>query len=547
MKGKGYKDVHILCGEGYIPPEPTAPMKKNSLRKSILVTGDHITSNLFSRRVRMTQNLGEVNSPSELLIDVKAKQNMPAIKEINEDKHHEDEHSKLSKGDLSSSHDSNEEMEDPDSFIKKDSDRVITLDQDINLSPRRSQRSQSRGRIQATVIPSLREVEKRGSAKSSPFSLDVDRKSIQNMLQSVPDLIEEEEEHEHDKDEENFMPDEIESPGLKTMKQRIKEEARLSQLSPKSPFMKRTSNLNIAHLNKLAERETPQIPTEPKKMIQLHKIENDSPHLSPANSNHQSKRDLIIPVVTPDASPKKTNEDEEIHPKNKHHRPSLKYSMTDQFSKRVAELGETALNEIRTPQGLKSQSQYQLREAQLITATKSQPRKSKDIRLRYGSKEEISINFSRKGSTEDIGSDTDSDKSDKNSGEDPVEDFSEFEKQTDQESLVVKSSKFIEELKRKISLRYQNISNLCLGIVCLDMILSEFYFFGDSSIKHQHTSYHIIYFFIILFTLILMIMRINIHHLDMFKTLVLFLLFARLLADFIEVYLYLDDISFKLK
>lgn len=541
MKGKGNKDVHILCGEGYIPPEPSAPMKKNSLRKSILVTGDHATSNLFSRRVRMTQNLGEVNSPSELFIDLKAKKEMPLIKELNEEKHL-DEHSKLSKGDLSSSQDSNEELEDPVSLIKKDSDRLITLDQDINLSPRRSQ---SRGRIQATRIPSFNEFDKRGSGKTSPFSLDMDRKSIHQILQAVPDI--EEEEDDHEKDEENFMPDEIESPGLKNMKKRIKEEARLSQLSPKSPFMKRTSNLNIAQVNKLAERETPQIPTESKKAIQLQKIENDSPRLSPANSNKQSKRDLIIPIVTPDISPKKSSEAEENVHKNKHHRASLKYSISDQFSKRVAELGESALNEIRTPQGLKSQSQFQIKEAQLISSKKEQHRRSKDLRLRYSSKDEISINFSRKGSAEDIGSDTDSDKSDKNSAEDPVEDFSEFEKQTDQEAFVLKSPKFIEELKKKISFRYQNMSNLCLGIVCLDMILSEFYFFGDSSIKHQHTSYHIIYFFIILFTLILMIMRINIHHLDLFKTLVLFLIFSRLLMDFIEIYLYLDDISYKLK
>jgi hypothetical protein len=545
MKGKGNKDVHILCGEGYIPPEPIVPMKKNSIRKSILVSGDPISSSLFTRRVKMTQNQGEISSPSELIVDSRGKRAMPSIEELNEEKPHgEENNSKLSKRDLSSSHESDEEMENPDSLIKRDSDRVITLDQDINLSPRRSQTIRSR--IQATRIPSFNELDIRQTPKASPYNNDKDRKSIQQMIIPVPDDDENEENDEGDK-EDNFMPDEIESPGLKNIKRKFKDEARLSQLSPRSPFMKRTSMMSIAQLNNLAERETPQIPSGNKKTIELHRIEDDSPSLSPINLKQTNNRDLIIPIVTPDASPKKDHVSEDEPHNRFKHRASLKYSKTTQFTDKLAEMGEIALNEIRTPQGVRTMSQNQLREIHLVNSKKDHPRKSKDIQFRYGTKDEISINFSRKGSVEDIGSDSESDKSDKNSADDQVDNFTEFEKHSDQEEIVLKSPKFIEELKRKLSLRYQNISNFCLGIVCLDMILSELYFFSDTSIKHDNNSYHIIYLFIIVFTLILMVLRINVNHLDLFKGIVLALLFTRLLADFVEIYLYLDDVSFQLK
>lgn len=555
MKGKGYRDVFVLMGEGYIPPEAHAPMKKNSIRKSIFLNPEDGGSSLFTRRVRMTQKHGEPeNTETSPIDDNRRKTQMPEIKEMNESKHYETEESKLSKRDLSASFDSQQIEENPESSDKHLSDKAVTLDQDIHLSPRRSQNKPA---LHMTRIPSLLEIEARMTPKASPHGAEKDRKSLNHMMIPVPDEIEEDEildELEEDKDD-NFMPDEIDSPGLKSMKKKIQEEARLSQMSPKNAFLKRTSAFSVLHLNNLVEKETPQVPKQSGLTLELHKIEDKSPNLSPIPSKRSIGRDLIIPIVTPDDSPKRTdkNDASEIEeldiqkPANSKHRASIKMSEPDKFLQKLNEIGESALNEIRTPQGVRSQNN--IKEMQIVSVKRDSTKMAtREPKFRYGaSKEEVSIAFSRKGSVEDVGSDSDSEKGDKDSLDEPVDNFTEFENETDQEEAIKKNSKFREEYKRKISLRYQNISNLCLGMVCLDMILSELYFFSDSKIHHNNNSYHLVYFFLILFLLVIMVMRVNVRHLDLFKTLITSLLFIRLFSDFAEIYLYLNDERMYLK
>ena len=539
MKGKGNKDVFILNQEGFVPPEPTAPIKKNSIRKSILLTSDQVASSLFSRRVRLTQNEGQdtPNSPTEYGSEgrgVYSRRAMPSIEEINEDKHHgeEDVASKLSKGDLSSSHDS-EEQENPDSLEKRDSDKVITLDHDVAYSPRRSQ---SRNKIQATKIPSFHDVmindQKAGSPRSSPFMRDRESKKEGLNLIGIPVP----EDGERSGDSNSFMPDmpdEMDSPGLKNMKRRIKEEHRLSNLSAKNNFMKRTSIANLQLLNELIEPGESKEDSPIDKARDLEQMDETEAH--PRTFRQSPRNNIIIPILTPEDSPKKDQPNQLDRLQRLGHRLSLKYNERDNFARKLSEIGDSALHEIRTPQGPRSMP---LKEAQLVQNKRESMKMSKNAALRYGTKDEISIAFSRKGSMDDPGSDSESEKSQSNSGDEELEDFTEFEKNSDQAAQVLKSSKFLNEYKRKLAMRYPNIANLCLGIVCLDMVLSEFYFFSDEAIKHQDTSYHIAYFFVILLAMILIVMRVNLYHYSLFKGLVLLLLFGRLLADFVEVYLY---------
>lgn len=540
MKGKGYKDVHILLEEGLFVPESLSPVKKNSIRKSVLITNDQYSSTLFARRNRYTQNeLPPPDASPEEVNNFGMKRiGMPSIEELNEDRPQieEDPPSKLSKGDLSDSHETSEVQNKDDSLPECQSAKHVMLEQDNGLTPLRSQ---TKANIPATKIASYTELESgngRLSVESAPGVPEKERLSIQKggkplVFDFKFEAIQ----------EEPFMPDEMDSPALKNIKRKIMEEAKISSLSPRSAFAKRTSMLNAEQINELMTNETTTNKIEQKPKIKLHRVEPRSQ--SSVSLKKESIKELVLPISSPIEPPTKTTPSSNLEvPQKLRHRPSLKLSKISQVNKKIVEIAEFAPNDVRTPEGLKNQS-FGLKEPQPRQLAK-EPRKIQTPQLQYGTRDELSFAFSRRESMDDIDSEFETDRSQEATLEEKEEDFVEFQKNqknTGQFESSIKDPKFLEQFKKKIALRYPNIASLCLGLVCLDMILSEIYYFSDPVTKESNKTYHIFYFFVIIFLLILMIMRISTHHLDIFKGLIFGILMTRLLADFFELYLFLDD------
>lgn len=114
-----------------------------------------------------------------------------------------------------------------------------------------------------------------------------------------------------------------------------------------------------------------------------------------------------------------------------------------------------------------------------------------------------------------------------------------MERLQEAELKLLKSKRFLEEYQNKLIQRYPHVSNFSLGIVCLDMIISELIYFMSSDVPANSGGYHIIYFAIIALLLLVIIMKVNQHNLTLFKVTVISLFLIRLFTDFLEIYLFM--------
>ena len=141
---------------------------------------------------------------------------------------------------------------------------------------------------------------------------------------------------------------------------------------------------------------------------------------------------------------------------------------------------------------------------------------------------------------DDIGSDTISQISSQDSDEHELNELIDNENTEDNSRAIIQSKRFVDDFNQKLILRYPQISNICLGVVCLDMLISEVTYFMDPIRKNLNSSFNITYFGIVFLLILVIVGQVNRNKLMAFKLIVLGLLFLRLIADFIEIYLLMD-------
>lgn len=542
MKGKGDRDVYVLQ-DYYLEPEPERPLdRKQSFKKSFIQpqTSDRPGNiSLIQPFDSQAKRSDHSSSPSQVspfrTFGKLLNRGMPLIKEQNEDRPEGtgESEARLSKGDLDSSHESYSKSN--SSHHDDDKHTLTRLHQDMLSTSRNNVLLR---KSMGTKIPTIAELE-----RSSPFTNEnIDNvDSLRKITMHMPDL--------------EAIEEEIESPGLRSMRKRLMDEAALAGLTPRSPFLRSSVKLSSNSIGKMNSMVLTPIRCDNEEVSSKSKAKsNDSSRRGSIDirvkemtqtDNNIGLEDAPInrPVVlldTPDKNPRVIKAANQL----RRHRTSITMEHDD-LRKRIALAGADALQEIQTPQDIKRPS---LRDRENVSkriggipaSNKLVNRENKIGISRRPSKEDFSINLSRRASMDDIGSDTISQKSSQDSDEHELNELVDNENTEDNSRAIIQSKRFVDDFNQKLILRYPHISNICLGVVCLDMLISEVTYFIDPIRKNLNSSFNITYFGIAFLLILVIVGQLNRNKLMAFKLIVLGLLFLRLIGDFIEIYLLMD-------
>lgn len=551
MKGKGDKDVYVLQNDVLLEQEDQIQIdRKHSLRKSVY-------EDLIEKSAKRSNPMNEPNvkeftlrTSTESPIPISFKTfggargpSMPFLNELNEGRQPydmNDSKPKLELKDLDSSHESDSKSKSDALAHLDDSDKPVQFHEDAHFSPRRS--TVNKIRINGTRMPSSQDLKRR-------FDIEIEnRDSMRNIASYLPDLEAIDEEQE------------ILSAGLLKMKKRLKDEDMLSKLSLKSPFLKKISKFNQADLQEnspiqlspvafddenMEENTNKKSKGSSKKSSFVHRFEESHQKAETDKPLSLELRNPVLMLDLPENNPKVIKA--AIQLRKARNSVSLDKNL---LRKQLQTRGIEALQEIQTPQEQKYQS---MRES---SSQSNQP--VKRIAMKFNGRRpsimakdsdaprrsirgDLSMSMSKRESVDDLPSVTLSQNSSQDSEQDDLKDIVDNEKAAEEARIILKSAKFTENFKNKLITRYPYISNICLAVVVLDMLISEVCYFIDPLNVHASTGYHIVFLGIIFLLTLMIIAQVNKQNLSVFKFIVYTLFFGRLISDFIEIYAFIQD------
>jgi hypothetical protein len=551
MKGKGNVDVFVLIQDQLVGSDRFNELNQSSKISSAIKKANRADSlkQIHQPLLPATNNLKSTLYPPMFRNSVSIRGSlMPPIREQNEERPGctIETEPKLSKGDLESSIDSDDDKS------GQSEKQVVKLESDVYMSPRRNT-AQKKSRITATRIPSIQVLEVPEKTKS-PYENEENLSSFRHLVQDFDgggDLT-------------GRPLKDSTSPGLAKMQKILQDEDFLANLSPQSLLRSSISRLSNKSKNSNQRGSKPLFQLTvlhsqegvPEIQEEREEDENKSPELMNEFKTPVKERDedeqteggniiksRMILLDTPEKNPNFLRAT--THQLRKQ-RSSVIVDK-EELQKKISQMGEVALQELRTPQQIKRMSVWepgakQVKRKESYTANrKSNNSLPRSDGLKRMSRDLRTSSFQVKNSMEDVASEAGSDNSIQNSDdeENKKEEIADVERMQEAEVKLLKNPEFLEEFKRKMMLRYPYISNLCLTIVLFDMIVSELLYFMDEDMQNSSGNYHIIYILIMGLILLVIIMKVNLYSLTIFKATIFSLFVIRLFIDFLEIYLYM--------